>query len=294
VSLSEGKQYKNRLFVLRSIFATFALCFKQKKEAMLHKTKGIVLHNLPYSDKYRVVTLYTEMFGRIAFMVSESRSRKSGVPRSLLQPLSLLEMEVEHLNNRDIQRFKEVKPDYVTSLLHYHPVKNAIALFLSEVLFRIIQEKEANPPLFDYLHRSIKWLDLADAGVANFHLTFLLQLSAYLGIRPSNKLYKTGYFFDLLNGVFSEIVPVHNKYLDKNDSLVFERLLRMNYENMSLYTFSRQERSRIIQHILEYYKLHLSDFPEIKSLSVMQSLFDSVNHTTSTTHTNYPNNPETG
>ena len=260
---------------------------------MLYKTKGIVLHNFPYNDKYRIVTAFTEVFGRVAYLVSDTRSKKSKVSRSLLQPLSLLEMEVEHLNNRDIQRIKEVKSDYVTSQLHYNPVKNAITLFLSEVLYRIIQEKEANLPLFDYLHRSIKWLEIADAGVANFHLTFLLQLSAYLGIRPSNKSYKAGYFFDLVNGVFSEITPYHNNYLDKNDSLVFERLLRMNYENMSLYTFTRHERTRIIQHIIAYYKLHLSDFPEIKSLAVMQSLFDTVNHTTSTIHTDYPSNQET-
>ena len=241
---------------------------------MLHKTRGIVLHGLPYNDKYRIVTVYTEMFGRVAYMVADTRGKKNRVSLSLLQPFSMIDMEVEHLNNRDIQRIKEVKSNHVTAQLHYHPVKNAITLFLSETLYRIIQEKEANLPLFDFLYRSVKWLEITDVGAANFHLAFLLQLSAYLGIRPSNKSYKAGYFFDLMNGVFSEIAPDHDRFLDKNDSLVFERLLRMNYENMSLYTFTRHERTRIIQHIIEYYRLHLSDFPEIKSLAVMQSLFD--------------------
>ena len=241
---------------------------------MLHKTKGIVLHNLPYNDSYRIVTVYTDQFGRIAYMVSNARSKKSKMPFSLLQPLAALELEVEHLNSRDLQRIKEVKPGFITTQIRFHPVKNAIALFLSEVLYRIIQEKEANRALFDYLWRSIHWLEIADAGIANFHLAFLFQLAAYLGIRPSNRTFKAGRYFDLLNGVFSETVPPHDIFLSVSDSLVFESLLRMNYENMPLFTFTRQERVTIARQIIQYFRLHLSDFPEIKSLAVMQSLFE--------------------
>jgi len=241
---------------------------------MLYKTKGIVLHSLPYNDKYMIVTVYTEEFGRMAYMTTNARSKKTNVSRSLLLPLSLLDLEVEHQNNRDLQRIKEAKSSIIMTQLRYHPVKNAITLFLSEVLYRIIQEKEANHALFDFLYRSIKMLEIVDEGAANFHLTFLLQLSAYLGIRPSNKSFRANSYFDLLNGVFSETIPLHNNYLSKNDSIVFERLLRMNYENMTLYSFTGHERTAIIRHILEYYRLHLADFPEIKSLAVMQSLFD--------------------
>ena len=241
---------------------------------MLYKTKGIVLHHLQYNDRNLIVSVHTKDFGRISYMVSNTHGKKSKIPRALLQPLSILEMEVEHLNNRDIQRIKEAKSFYTTTQLHCSPIKNAIALFLSEALYRIIQEKEANNPLFDYLCRSIEWLEVADEGIANFHLTFLLQLSAYIGVRPNGESYRAGYFFDLRNGVFSKSLPEHSNYLNKEESVVFERLLRINYENMALYTFTRQERTSIIRHIIEYYRLHLSDFSEIKSLAVMQSLFD--------------------
>ena len=232
------------------------------------------MHNLQYNDKYIIINMYTEDFGRVSYMVLNTHGRKTKVSRSLLQPLSILEMEVDHLNNRDLQRIKEAKLGYAVTQLHYHPIKNALSLFLSEALYRIIQEKEANRPLFDYLCRSIKWLEIADKGIANFHLAFLIQISAYIGIHPDRGSYKTGSFFDMRNGVFSESLPEHNNYLNKEDSFVFERLLRINYENMALYTFTRHERADIIRHIIEYYRIHLSDFPEIKSLAVMQSLFD--------------------
>ena len=241
---------------------------------MLHKTKGIVLHCLPYNDRYVIITMYTEDFGRTAYLVANARNKKNNVSRSLMQPFSVLDMEVEHQNNRDIQRIKEAKPGFIITQLRYHPVKNAITLFLSEVLYRIIQEKEANLALFDFLYRSILWLEVANAGVANFHLAFLMQLSVYLGIRPGNDAFKANSYFDMLNGVFSDTIPLHNNYLNKDESIVFERLMRMSYENMSLYTFVRQERSAIIRHIIGYYRLHLPEFPEIKSLGVIQSLFE--------------------
>ena len=217
--------------------------------------------------------MYTKDFGRVTYIAPNTHGRKSKVSRALLQPLSILDMEVEHLNNRDLHRIKEAKCGFTVTQLHYHPVKNAIALFLSEVLYRVIQEKEPNLPMFDYLCRSIKWLDIADDGIANFHLSFLLQLSHYLGIRPNGESFKLGFFFDLINSVFSESLPEHNSYLNREDTVVFERLLKINYENMALYTFTGQERTAIIRYIIKYYRLHTSDFPEIKSLAVMQSLF---------------------
>lgn len=241
---------------------------------MLHKTKGIVLHVFPYNDKYIITNMYTEFFGRNAYLIPNTHGKKSKVSRALLQPLSILEMEVEHLNNRDIQRIKEAKTACTFTQIQCNPYKNATALFLSEVLYRIIQEREANQPLFDYLYHSIQRLDMTEEGIGNFHLTFLLQLSTYIGIRPNNKTFKSGCFFDLLNGTFTEEIPEHNHYLSRNDSLVFERLLRINFENMTLYSFSRQERTNILKQIIQYYKLHLSDFPEIKSLAVMQNLFN--------------------
>ena len=65
-------------------------------------------------------------------------------------------MEVEHLNNREIQRICEARPAFPAMQLHQHPVKNAEALFLSEVLYRVIQEKEANRPLFNYVYHAIR------------------------------------------------------------------------------------------------------------------------------------------
>lgn len=243
---------------------------------MLSKTRGIVLHSLPYNDKYSIVHIYTEAFGRVAYLVSRSRSKKSTVSRSLFMPLSVLELEVEHLNKRDLHKIKESKVCYPLTELFCNPVKNVLALFLAEVLFRVLRNTESDPRLFDYLSRSINLLEEMDEkeGLANFHLVFLFGLLHYLGIFPNLETHTINSYFDMLNGTFVDRVPIHRHYLNREESEVFARLFRISYDNMSVYSFSRHDRVRIIQRILDYYRLHLPEFPEIKSLAIMQSLFD--------------------
>ena len=51
-------------------------------------------------------------------------------------------------------------------------------------------------------------------------------------------------------------------------------LMRLNYKTMHLCTMSRAERNRCTEVILEFYRLHVPGFPEMKSLEVLRQLFD--------------------
>ena len=138
---------------------------------MLCKTRGIVLHSIPYNDKYSIIYMYTEDFGRASYLVARSRGKKSPVSKALFMPLSVVEMEVD-LNKRDLHRIRETKLCYPLTEVFCNPVKNVLALFLSEVLFRVVKETEPDSRLFEYLYESIQLLELSDKGVANFHLVF--------------------------------------------------------------------------------------------------------------------------
>lgn len=241
---------------------------------MLSKTRGIVLHAIPYNDTYSIIYMYTEAFGRVSYLVSRSRGRRGAVSKALFMPLAVLEMEVDHQAKRELHRVKEARLCFPMNDLLFNPVKNAIALFLGEVLFRAVKEREPDAHLFRYLYESIHLLEYADAGIANFHLVFLLGLLRFMGIFPNVEAHREDSYFDLLNGEFVSRIPMHRHYLDPEETRIFACLLRISYENMSLYVFSRQDRIRIIRRIFEYYRLHLPEFPEIKSLEVMQGLFD--------------------
>lgn len=240
---------------------------------MLQKAVGIVLHTLKYNDTSNIVDIYTRHAGRASFLVKLPRSRKSVVRHVLFQPLSLVEFEADYRPTARLYPIREAKSWYPFRTLPYDPYKSAIALFLAEFLCRALREEAENAPLFAYLDHSIRWLDECGQGFANFHLVFLMRLSRFLGLYPNTEDYSEGCFFDMQNACFTLSAPLHGAFLKPEEAARINVLLRMNYETMHLFAMSRGERNRCLTIINDYYRLHLPDFPVLKSLDVLKELF---------------------
>lgn len=240
---------------------------------MLQKNRGIVLHITKYSDTSNIVDIYTEQYGRGAFLVKIPRSKKAAVKSVLFQPLSIIEFEQESRHSSSLSLIKEAKTGYVFRSLPYHPYKSAIALFLSEFLYRALKEEGENLPLFTYLQHSIHWLDQCEGFFANFHLVCLMRLSRFLGIYPNTEGYTPGDYFDLRAACFSSFKPLHQFAVEPKEAQAFLQLMRMNYETMHRFPMKHEERNRCLALINEYYRLHIPDFPVLKSLEVLEELF---------------------
>lgn len=240
---------------------------------MYHNVRAIVLNTVDYNDKYMLATVYTNLLGRLTYMVPKSKSKTARIKKSLFSPLAILEMETEHLPSREIQKIREAHTIYPLYSIHGNMVKTSVALFLSEFLSRTLRDTDENPIVFDYLSDSIQILEESEKGLANFHLVFILKLTLFLGFYPNLENYQEGYYFDMLNGVFVDRQPLHRHYVDRIESKALALLVRINYENMHHFRFSRQERMSIINRMLEYYRIHLHDFQNLKSLEVLHELF---------------------
>ena len=242
---------------------------------MLQKTRGIVLHTLKYNDTSIIVDIYTELSGRASFLVPIPRSRKATVKSVLFQPLALIELEADFRAKGTLYRVKEAKSFHPFSTIPFDPYKSSMALFIAEFLYRAIREEAENRPLFAYLEYSIAWLDECKEGYANFHLVFLMRLSRFLGLYPNLEDYHAGDYFDLLNACFTSIRPqLHSSYINPEEAGRLRQLMRMNYDTMHLFGMSRLERTRCLTIMNDYYRLHLPEFPMLKSLEVLRELFD--------------------
>lgn len=236
------------------------------------KTKAIVLHTLKYTDNSVIVHAYTEQHGRMAYVVNGVKSKKSVLRAALQQPLSILEIETNYNPKNEIQRIKESRLAYAFTSIPYNPSKNALSLFVAELLYRAIKEPHTDKNLYNFLSESIIILDTTESGVGNFHLVFMTQLSHFLGFKPHSETAAKDYYFDLQNGVFSP-QQGFSEYLNVQDSKLFSSLLGLNFENMGQAKFSKEEKYSLLSALLSYYKLHLSNFSQIKSLEVMLQLF---------------------
>ena len=240
---------------------------------MLTKTQAIVLHSLKYGETRLIVDMFTRSQGRQSFIVSIPKSVKGKIKKQLFQPLTLLEIESDLRPKLQLQKLSDIRLASPFSSIPFDPNKLSISLFIAEFLYYALRSEQHNEPLFDYIVNSIQWLDAQTDRFANFHLVFLMRLSRFLGFYPNLDHYQAGDYFDLRESIFLSAPPVHRDFLHPQEAEKIQLMMRMDFPTMHLFRMSHQERNRLLEVSLIYYRLHLPDFPELKSVSVLQELY---------------------
>lgn len=240
---------------------------------MLTKTQAIVLHAIKYGETRLIVDMFTKVFGRQAFIVSIPKTPKGKVKKQFFQPLTILEIETDIRPRQQLQKLHDVRLAAPFASIPFEPDKLAISLFVAEFLYYALRSEQRNELLYEYLENSIVWLDGQQSSFANFHLVFLLRLTRFLGFYPNLDDYKDGDYFDLRESVFMPMPPVHRDFLHPEEAQKVQLMMRMDFPTMHLFRMSHQERNRLLEVSLKYYRLHLPDFPEMKSIEVLQALY---------------------
>ena len=240
---------------------------------MYEKLKGIVLNTIRYSDKHNIVHIYTDGRGLMSFAVPLGKTYAARMRNALLMPLSLVDLEAGVRAGRDLAVLREVRRNYPLATIYSDPLKNAIALFISELLAHVIQEPEGNEYMFRYIEQSVQLLEQMPDQVANFHICFLYHLGAHLGIQPNLESYCKGYWFDMTEGVFASAAVRGHAMLQPQEAQVIHLLSRMTFSNMTVFRFSRDERNRMLDVIINYYRLHNAAIGTLRSPDILKQLF---------------------
>ncbi len=238
---------------------------------MYKHSKAIVLYASKYPRGY-IVHCYMREYGRLSCVVNDVKSKRSPFRKVLLQPLSLVDVVLSADSNNALPRLRESCTSYVYASIPYDFHKNTISIFLAEFLSKVLREEQQDVALFDFIESSLCFFDMNDKFISNFHIAFLLQLSYFLGIAP-NMEYGDWTYFDMLEAHFVSQKPLHNHFLLAEERIAFTQLMRMNYRNMSKFSFSHSERVKILSKIVEYYQIHLGKFGTLRSLEVLQEVF---------------------
>lgn len=240
---------------------------------MIEKTRGIVLHQVKYSDSGIVIQLYTKKFGRQSFMIKGLRNKKSGRHSVFFQPLFILDLELYYKESRGMQTIKELSVYYSPSDIYSNIRKSSVAMFLSEVLTSILREESPNEELFGFLEESIIYFDCCKEGFANFHIAFLAGLSSFLGFEPGPRNSSDDQYFDMLNGAFVPVPPVHGNFANPEITGILASFFSTSYEKISSIMLKGTQRNEVLEVLVRYYSLHLPGLKKIKSLEVLKEVF---------------------
>jgi DNA repair protein RecO (recombination protein O) len=240
---------------------------------MIRKTRGIVLHTTKYGESSLVVHCYTEQFGRQTFMVKGVRKSRKQNRSNLFQPLFILDFEVYHKDNRDMQLVKEVTRALPLNTLPFDITRSTQAIFMAEVLYRVVKEEETNPMLASYLVSTIQYLDTMEEASPDFHIIFMFQLSRHLGFYPQNNYGEGRPIFNLASGRFSTHLLDPEVDLDRDASSLWHRYMNTDIQKVSQEGFNGSQRKTTLDNLVRYYKLHISGLGEIRSLEILHAYF---------------------
>ena len=234
-------------------------------------TKGIVLSSIRYGDTSLIAKVYTASDGLKSYLLKGILTSKKGkLKAAYFQPLTQLEIVAIHKNKESLESIREVKVAYPYRSLHADMAKNAVVLFLAEMLGNSIREEEPNRELFQFIEASLQWLDTHDQ-IANFHLFFLLNLTRYLGFYPDTGNISAPYF-NLPEGSFADVssgpAPIEGENL-----VFFKQLLGINFDAIHSITMKKTNRQELLQCLVVYFELHLQGFRKPRSLAVLNEVF---------------------
>lgn len=228
---------------------------------MLQKTRGIALSYIRYRETSIIARIYTEEFGLQSYIVNSVRTARSKNNRiALFQPLTLLDMVVYNKNDRDLHRLSEIKTSHPFQSLPFDVSKSTIAMFVTEMLNKVLKEEAASPMLFRFLVDSVLFLEEARQHYENFHLTFLLKLAFFLGFSPES----AREFESQLRENSYRFLP------DDEMETALTTMLRLPLGTPI--KLSRSARNELLDALVAYYQIHIDTIGEVKSLPVLREV----------------------
>lgn len=240
---------------------------------MLIVTRGIVLHTIDYSETSLVVKVFTEQFGMQSYLVKGVRKAGAKIKRNLFGPLSLVEITANRKESSALSIARDVSCQRQLNGIASDIRKTTVAMFINELIYRSIQGEMHDQQLFDFLYDTIIRLDGTTEAVTGFHLLFALQLAHHLGFGPHDNYSKVTDIFDLEEAHFRQGLPDHPHYLDERMSMIFHEMIGLSQDDPLPKDLHQAVRHVLLEKIIEYFRLHVPSFGEMKSHHVLSELF---------------------
>jgi len=217
---------------------------------MSDKLQIVVLHTIKYRDSALIVQGYSNLCGRQSYIIRTGKSRSKQAVLSQLHPLNIIDAELVPGGKGEMGNIKEFCPAYRLPEIRCNMNKCAIAMFISELIYRTIKEVEPNKELYNFIRSSVLTLESLVSGYANFHPWFVVEMCK-----------KTGYDPRLSETAFSE-----------RSSEIMATILNVDPAKLSSFRISGNERYIFIKDMLAYLSHHIGYPVEVNSLEVLHQV----------------------
>lgn len=240
---------------------------------MMDTVQAVVLGTIRYGDSSLIAACFTKQHGLQSYILkgvlTARRNRK--LSKSFFEPLTFIEFQAKKNKENRLGYLQEVGVLHAYTTIPFDLRKKALLFFLAEVIHQVVKEEEQpNLPLFEYLEKTMLWLDQHDT-IGLFHLKTMLDLTEYMGFSP-NLSNSFGPYFDLETGCLTTSKPKIN-YIDGQLKELWVEVLGTKFEDMAKVKITKKEKFALIEFAISYFKLHLQQFRPPKSTEILNELF---------------------
>ncbi|HRH38289.1 MAG TPA: recombination protein O N-terminal domain-containing protein [Flavobacteriales bacterium] len=233
---------------------------------MLTTAYAVVLKTVKHGDRTVILKAWTQHAGARSYVVRIGS--KKGNSAAALQALNRLELVVDERDNNDLHAVRELRIAKPFTRIHAEPVRGATALFVQEVLHRVLRMESAEPALDAFVSETLEVLDTVP-DLRCFPLVFLIQLSGHLGFFPEHPAEGEDHF-DMQEGCFYPPGVLHGHTLAPPLSHAFIKLLDIDYHTMGDLSLTASTRRDLLDHLLLYFRLHVEGLGELRSPAVLR------------------------
>ena len=237
------------------------------------KIHGIVLQSLRYGDSSLIVKVFTRSRGLRSYMVKGACGHGAKNRAALFQNLNLITYVEAGKPKGTLGYLKDVQLSQVYQSIPFTMNKSAILMFVSELLAKTLTGQEQNEALFDFVQRSLTWLDLVEQDYANFPLFFTLELTRHLGFYPKTN-HKNGFCFDMMEGSFAHDLPLHPYYFDTDNADLLSKLLDVGIDEACHIPLNVGQRRALLDDLIIFMRLHAPVMNDFHSHEVLKSVLE--------------------
>lgn len=230
---------------------------------MKHTDLGIVLQKRSYSESSVIVQILTKDLGVRSFIFKGAKKKGQQ-----LFPLALVELTYYSRKESDLLQLTDATPTEAWSF-PFHPIRSALAFFCCEVLYHCVKHEQQDGPLFSFIVNYIDKIEHDDIDV-NLPLVFTFELTKMLGFGPLLET-ENPTAFDLPQGSF--IIAKENLERNVHQGKSIELLINIA-QDKPLMNSNKKVRKSALSTMLDYYKIHVPGFKELKSLQVLETLLN--------------------
>ena len=236
------------------------------------KTEGIILRSKKYSETSLILDIYTQLHGLRSYIISGVRKSRSKSKAGIYQVMNIISLVAYDKQNDALSRITEAHPKYIYKNISRDVVKSSIGMLLMEVTRNAIKEKEQNLELYSFLTDWFLFLDQTPNSVGNLTLKYLLDLSQKLGFKPRENYSAETPIFDTYEGQFIHH-DQENKYcIDPDLSKLIFTLTQSHKTEIHLIHSDRASRASLLDKLIQFYQLHLDNFKDLKSISILRQV----------------------